>query len=53
MNFWNDNTTSVTQKKMKNVDSKNCQNSLKLKNKNKTSSNKEFINEVHWNFPYM
>jgi hypothetical protein len=31
--------------KMKNVDSKKCQNSVKIKNKK--SSNEKFINEMH------
>jgi hypothetical protein len=48
MDFWNDNSTFVTLKK--NVDSKKCQSSVKIKLKNKTSSNENFNNEVHWNF---
>jgi hypothetical protein len=33
--------------KMKNVNSKNCQSSVKIKIKDKTSLNKEFVNEAH------
>jgi hypothetical protein len=33
---------------MKNVDSKKCQSSVKIKNKK--SSNEKIINEVHWIF---
>jgi len=48
MDFWNDNTTSITLKKWKICDSKKGQNSVKIKNK--ASSNEDFISEVHWNF---
>jgi hypothetical protein len=38
-------TLYLSHKKLKNVDSKKCQSSVKIKIK--TSSNEEFINEVH------
>ncbi len=52
MDFWNDNTTFITQK-MKNVNSKKCQSNVKKERKNIASSNEKFIDEVHWNFPYI
>jgi hypothetical protein len=48
-------TLHLSHKKMKNVNSKKCQSSvkkIKLK-KIKTSSNKNLISEMHWNFPYI
>ncbi len=38
-------TLHLSHKKKKNVDSKKCQNSVKIKNK--ASSNEKFISEVH------
>jgi hypothetical protein len=47
MDFWNDNTTLVTQKKWK------LWNQSSVKIKNKESSNEELISEVHSNFSYI
>jgi hypothetical protein len=51
MDFWNDNITFVTQKNEKCGFKKYVKVLSKKKFKNKTSANKEFISEVHWNFP--
>jgi hypothetical protein len=51
MDFWNDNTTFVTQRKWKMWIQKICQSNVKFKNNNNNKSlHEEFINEVHWNF---
>jgi hypothetical protein len=47
MDFWNDNNTFITKKKWKMWTQKNVKVVSKLKLKNKTSSKKEFTNEVH------
>ncbi len=39
--------------KMKMWTQKNVKVVSKKKGKSKASSNEEFINEVHWNFPYI
>jgi hypothetical protein len=51
MDFWNDNTTFVTQKKWRMWTQEKCQSSVKIKIKNIVSSNEKFIIKVHWNFP--
>jgi hypothetical protein len=50
MDFWNDNNMFVTQKKWKIWTTKKCQSNVKIKINNKTSSNEDFIIEMHWNF---
>jgi hypothetical protein len=53
MDFWNENITFVAQRKWKMWIQKNVNIVSKLKLKSKSSSNEEFISEVHWKFPYI
>jgi len=53
MDFWNDNNMFVTKKKWKMWTKNKCQSSVKIKINNKTSSNEDFIIEMHSNFPTM
>jgi hypothetical protein len=50
MDFWNDNTAPITEKKWKMWIQKIHQVSVKIKNKNKASSNEELISEMQWIF---
>ncbi len=50
MDFWNDNIMFVTKKKWKMWIQKIVKIVSKYKLKNKTTSNEEFISEVHWIF---